>query len=145
MAAQNYKNHKKSYPAHHFIFYPIILLLIAVGIRHSMKFEEQRALWIFLTIVVAMLGWLSFMVRQHYGMTLQDRIILTELRYRYFVLTGERFEPLEAQLSKGQLFAVRFAPDEEFLALVQKAIAENLSSDAIKRSIINWKADNGRV
>jgi hypothetical protein len=143
--AQHYNHHKRYYTSHHFVFYPIILGMISFCIVYGMKHEEQRVLWIFLAMLVGMLGWLSFMVRQHYGMTLQDRIIFTELRYRYFVLTGERFEPLEAQLQKGQLFALRFAPDEEFVELVKKAIAENLDSDTIKRSIKNWKADNGRV
>lgn len=85
------------------------------------------------------------MLRQHYALTLQDRIIKLEIRYRYFSLTGERLELLEEKLSDSQLFALRFAPDEELPNLVNKAISENLSGTQIKKSIQNWRADNQRV
>ncbi len=85
------------------------------------------------------------MLRQHYALTLQDRIVRLELRYRYFTLTNERLELLEKNLSESQLFALRFAPDEELPNLVDKAIAENLSATVIKKSIKNWLADNQRV
>ena len=35
------------------------------------------------------------MLRQHYALTLQNRIIRLELRYRYFTLTGKRFEEID--------------------------------------------------
>lgn len=85
------------------------------------------------------------MLRQHYALTLQNRLVLAELRYRYLATTGKRLEPLEENLTEGQLFALRFAPDDELEALTQRAIAENLTPDAIKRSIQNWRADLRRV
>ena len=145
MKIQNYGNHKRYYPAHHFVFYPVLLVLIGFGIFHAYMDPANCALWIFIIALLVMVGWLSFMVRQHYGMTVQDRIIFLELRYRYFVLTGQRFENLEKQLRKGQLFALRFASDEELPALAERAVNENLGSDEIKRAITNWKADWNRV
>ena len=85
------------------------------------------------------------MLRQHYALTLQDRIVRLELRYRYFALTGERLELFENQLSQSQLFALRFAPDDELPGLLKRALQENLSGNAIKKSIINWKPDYHRV
>lgn len=145
MKDQSYKSHKRYYIPHHLIFYPIMLALIGAGIYQSTLDGPLRGVWLFLTVLTALIAWLSFMMRQHYGMTVQDRIILLELRYRYFTLTGERFELIEEQLSKGQLFALRFASDAEFVPLLKRAIDEQLSSDAIKRSIKEWKADNQRV
>lgn len=145
MKDQSFTNHKRYYIPHHFVFYPIVLALIIFGIYKSRFDEAQSSIWIFLTILVAMIAWLSFMMRQHYGMTVQDRIILLELRYRYFTLTNERFEPIETQLSKAQLFALRFASDDEFVPLINRAIAEKLSSTAIKQSIKHWKPDHQRV
>lgn len=107
--------------------------------------NENRLIWIFLFLAFLSVTLLSFMLRQHYALTLQDRIVLQELRYRYFATTGQRLEPYEDKLSKGQLFALRFAPDEEMPALLEKAIAENLDSKTIKQSIKHWKADNQRV
>jgi hypothetical protein len=40
---------------------------------------------------------------------------------------------------------LRFAPDEELVALVDRAVKENLSAKDIKLSIKNWKADFYRV
>lgn len=145
MEEQNYSNHKRYYIPHHFVFYASVLVLTGLGVYQSIADERLRWVWLFLSALTMMVAWLSFMLRQHYAMTVQDRVILLEMRYRYFVLTGERFEPIEEQLSKGQIFALRFAPDEELLPLIQRALDEKLGSDAIKRSITNWKADRMRV
>jgi hypothetical protein len=85
------------------------------------------------------------MLRQHYALVLQNRIVRGELRYRYFVITGTRFEPMENLLNDGQVFALRFAPDEELPILVQRAVSEKMSSTAIKKAIVNWFPDNHRV
>ena len=52
---------------------------------------------------------------------------------------------LPTELKMGQIIALRFAGDAEFLALIQKAISENLSSKQIKEQIKNWKGDYYRV
>jgi len=95
--------------------------------------------------LLVIIAWLSFMMRQHYALNNQNRIVRLELRFRYYVLTGKRLEPIEQKLSFGQLAALRFASDEELPALTERAVNENLSSDAIKKSIKNWQADNMRV
>ncbi|MEL1243224.1 DUF6526 family protein [Flavobacterium sp. DGU11] len=145
MKSQNYKNHIRWYPPHHFVFYPVMMALFVVAVYQAIYNEPDRLLWIFLSALTAVIIWVAFMLRQHYALTLQNRIVIGELRYRYFVVTGQRLEPLEEKLSEGQLFALRFAPDEELAELAQKAISENLSANAIKKSIKNWKADNRRV
>jgi len=141
---QNFKNHIRYYTPHHFIFYPVMLLVMGFCVGRSFD-NENRLIWIFLFLAFFSITLLSFMLRQHYALTLQDRIVMQELRYRYFATTGKRLEPYEDKLSKGQLFALRFAPDEEMPALLEKAIAENLDPKAIKKSIKHWKADNQRV
>ncbi|MFP5436708.1 MAG: DUF6526 family protein [Bacteroidia bacterium] len=146
MATQNYHNHIRWYVPHHFIFYPVMLaLMVFCGYKAVNVSEAEQTLWIVLGIGFFTISWLAYMLRQHYALTLQNRLVLTELRYRYFVLTGNRFEPFEAQLSDGQLFALRFAPDEEFADLTKRAVSEKLSPDAIKKSIKNWNADYRRV
>lgn len=145
METQNYKNHIRFYPPHHFVFYPVMLILLGTSIYFIIADENLRTIWIFISILILAIILISFMLRQHYALTLQDRIVRLEIRYRYFTITGERLELLENKISDSQLFALRFAPDEELPNLVNKAILENLSSTQIKKSIQNWRADNHRV
>lgn len=145
MAKQNYNNHIRYYPPHHYVFYPIMMALFIVAAYQSYANDAQRVLWIFAAVIIAVITWLGWMLRQHYALTLQNRIVLAELRYRYFVVTEQRLEPLEEKLTEGQLFALRFAPDEELAGLVNRTVTEHLPADDIKKSIKNWKADNRRV
>ena len=85
------------------------------------------------------------MLRQHYALDNQNRIVRLEMRLRYFQLTGKRFEPLEQQLSFGQIAALRFASDEELLPLTDRTLKENLSAKQIKQSVTNWQGDYMRV
>lgn len=145
MAEQNFKNHVRWYIPHHFVFYPLAAVLMGVGVYFAVTLPEQRAIWVFAVALVLLLTWLSFMMRQHYGMTLQNRLVLLELRYRYFVITQHRFEALEQQLSFGQRAALRFASDDELPALAQRAVDEKLSPVEIKQAIVNWKGDYRRI
>lgn len=142
---QNYKNHLRFYIPHHFIFYPILLILIAFAVYWSFVDRANHFLWIFMAVILFLVGWLSYMLRQHYALTLQNRIVVLEMRLRYHVLTGERLELLEERLSFGQIAALRFAPDEELPALLQRALKEGLSPDEIKKAIRNWLPDHNRV
>ena len=145
MKKQDYKNHIRFYTPHHFVFYPLLLILLGVSVYFIFGREKESLLWGFISVLLLLFFGLAFMLRQHYALLLQDRIIRLELRYRYFALTNERLELLEDRLSDSQLFALRFAPDEELAALVKKALDENLSGNQIKKSIRNWKPDHHRV
>jgi hypothetical protein len=106
---------------------------------------KEKMIWAFISGIFVIIFCLAFMLRQHYALTLQNRIVRLELRYRYFSITGKRMEDFEHQLNDDQLFALRFAPDEELTALTERALNENLSGTAIKKAIINWKGDYDRV
>ncbi|MHA3786757.1 DUF6526 family protein [Flavobacterium hauense] len=145
MAEQSYKNHVRWYVPHHFVFYPLMLALFSFAVTQVILKEQDKLMWIFLSVLTAIITWVAYMMRQHYALTVQNRIVLLELRYRFFASTGERLEMYEGMLTEGQLFALRFAQDDQLLDLIKKAINEELSPDAIKRSIENWKPDNRRV
>jgi hypothetical protein len=144
MKPQNYNNHSRYYAAHHFVFYGLSLILLIVCIYQGLN-NGNTAVWFTLAFMTLMLVFLSLMLRQHYSLGNQNRIVRLEMRFRYYVLTHKRFEEIEKVLSKGQIFALRFAPDEELPALVERAVKENLSPDTIKRSIKNWLPDHMRV
>jgi hypothetical protein len=144
METQSYKNHIRYYLPHHFVYYPIIMAFLAFSVYFIFTTEDQL-IWTFISGIFVILFCLAFMLRQHYALTLQNRIVRLELRYRYFSITGKRMEDFEYQLNDEQLFALRFAPDEELPTLTEKALNENLSGTAIKKAIINWKGDYDRV
>ena len=144
MKKQSYKNHIRFYPPHHFIYYPIIMAFLSFSIYFAFT-TEDTIVWSFLSAIFVVLFCLAFMLRQHYALTLQNRIVRLELRYRYLASTRERFEKIENQLNDDQLFALRFAPDEELQNLVVRTLNENLTGKDIKKAIVNWKADHERV
>lgn len=142
---QQYSNHIRFYYPHHFVFYPIVALLTGTSTWMIFARPEHRPEWIFITLLLILSGWLSYMMRQHYALTLQDRVVRLEMRLRYYQLTQQTFEPLERQLSFGQLAALRFAADAELIALVERALREDLSPAAIKQAIVHWQSDEMRV
>lgn len=145
MKQQNYKNHIKFYPPHHFILLPLLAAAIFISCRNIFKYPLHQQFFTWITIVLVFIFFVAVMLRQHYALGNQNRIVRLEMRLRYFQLTGKSFEPLEQKLSFGQVAALRFASDEELPLLMQRAIDEHLSSKSIKQSIKNWQADYMRV
>ena len=144
MKTQSYKNHIRFYPPHHFVYYPIIIAFLSFSVYFAFTTKDV-ILWSFISAIFIILFCLAFMLRQHYALTLQNRIVRLELRYRYLAVTGKKLEDIEEQLNDDQLFALRFAADIELKELVQRVLTENLSGDKIKKSIQNWKGDYERV
>lgn len=145
METQNYSNHVRYYTPHHFVFYPVVLTCAGVCAYFFFQREEERLIWLALTGLFLLLAALSFMMRQHYALNNQNRIVRLEVYYRYFASTGKRLDTLIEPLSFGQLSALRFASDEEFVALTERTISEKLSPDHIKKSIKYWKPDYMRA
>lgn len=149
MADKPTKNTPMYYPWHHFVLVPAALVLAGYGIRRYLNVagndDEISRLWftvMFLAIVS--LGGL-IMLRQHYALSLQDRLIRLEVRQRYFELTGQSLRPLETQLQMKQILSLRFAGDAELPALVAAAAKENLSPKDIQARIQDFQFDHLRV
>ncbi|MDI1255503.1 MAG: DUF6526 family protein [Flavobacterium sp.] len=144
MKQQSYKNYIRFYTPHHFIFYPVMSILFGIC-AYQVFITKDKLVWLFIGLLFLAVIWLSFMMRQHYALTLQDRIVRMELRYRYYVLTGADFGAIESKLIDSQIFALRFCSDTELPDMVSRALKENLSGKAIKRAIRDWKGDYHRV
>ncbi|KFF19273.1 DUF6526 family protein [Chryseobacterium sp. JM1] len=145
MNEQNYKNHRKFYPSHHFIYLPILIILEIFGIYKIWDNPENQLIWILFSIVIFLLFYLAFMTRQHYALGLQNRMVMLEFKQRYFEIFGKRSDEVADQLKFSQIAALRFAYDDEFKELLGRALKENISGDEIKRSIKNWRADHQRI
>ena len=147
--SQNLKNHRKYYPLHHFIFYPIMLILLVLSLfefwDNAVDERGVSLIWLAISVIIISIIVLSFMLRQHYALGLQDRIIINEFKFRYLTLSGNRLESLPYQFSDAQIFALRFSEDEDLMELINNTIENDWSSSEIKQNIKNWKADNKRI
>jgi hypothetical protein len=113
----------------------VVNLVRALG-RGSGRIEAATVL--LLVVASAILFWYV----RVFPLKAQDRAIRAEENLRHYILTGGLLDP---RLSVPQIVALRFAPDEELPALAKRAVAEELSQEAIKRQIEVWKADLYRV
>ncbi len=145
MSDQNYKNHIRYYTPHHLVFYPVMLVLMGICAYYAAQDEANRVVFMLMGFICFAITWLSFMLRQHYALGNQNRIVRLEMRLRYYQLTHTRLEEYENKLSFGQIAALRFASDAELPSLLQRAVTEHLSPDEIKKAITDWQPDEMRA
>ena len=145
MKTQNYSNHKRYYIPHHFIFLPILAGLHILGVWKYFNDKENAFIWLLFSVIIFLIIYLTVMVRQHYALENQNRIIRLEFQQRYFEIFGERSDQVIEQLRFSQIAALRFAYDEEFKAILAQALNKDISGDEIKKSIKNWRPDYHRV
>jgi hypothetical protein len=142
MTEQNFSNHKRIHPLYHYIIAPLSLggcILSGINLAKATPANHYNAALIFVAFIILLcIG----SITRVYALKVQDRAIRSEENFRHFILTGK---PLDNRLRLGQIIALRFASDEELPGLAQKAIAENMRSADIKRSIKSWRADNKRI
>lgn len=145
MSEQNYKNHIRFYIPHHFIFLPMVTIMMIWGLVNAFIYEDKKLEWLLFSLLSFTILYLALMLRQHYALTNQNRIVRLEFRLRHFELFGESAKKVENQLTFDQLAALRFADDNEYRELLQLALKDHLKGDDIKKRIKNWQADNMRV
>lgn len=140
---QNFKNHTRFVTGYHRI---LALFLLSGLIGSTVNLFESlgtdnlysASLLLLLFLCCIMLYWYV----RVFPLKAQDRAIRAEENFRHFILCGK---PLPAGLRMSQIVALRFASDDEFLDLVNKALAENMTNKAIKLLIKNWRPDYHRV
>ena len=142
MKTQNFSNHSRLVAGWHGLTF-IAILAFWVGSFVNLADAEGAAVYSASLLSVAGFIFLCFFAFVRiFALKAQDRAIKAEENLRHFVLSGKL---LPASLRIGQIVALRFASDDEFVALAVKAAAENLTGKQIKQSITNWKADTYRV
>lgn len=140
MSNQSAASHSRYVPGFHFLTYAVILVAFFIAIILMVHRGVSHETVFYLLITIA-LGLLAFYLRR-FSVRNQDRIIRAEENFRSFRLTGKALAP---RLNRSQIIALRFAGDEEFVSLSQKAADENLSASQIKAAIQNWRADHHRI
>lgn len=142
MKEQNLENHSRYILLWHFIT-PTIMVAILVGSIINLANSARENIYsASLLVAISALLFIFYWYSRAFALGAQDRAIRAEENFRHFILTGKQ---LDSRLRMGQIIALRFAPDIEFVDLAKKAAEEGTTAKEIKKSIQNWKADNNRV
>ncbi len=143
MKEQSFKNHTRLVKGYHgFTFLLILALLIGAFINLYKSCCTNNLYSASLICLVSVIFLMMFWFTRSFALKAQDRAIRAEESLRYFILTGK---PLPSELRLSQIIGLRFASNDEFVALTHLAVSNKLSAKQIKESIKNWKADYNRV
>jgi len=144
MEQQNYKNHSRMAPKAYYVGIALALIVIVFSLIYVEDIPKSwdgsllPVLFFDLCVGVVLIGYFA----RAFALKAQDRAIRAEENLRHFAMTGKL---LDKRLTINQVIALRFASDEEFVLLAQKAADENISAKEIKMSIKNWRGDFYRV
>lgn len=142
MKEQNFKNHARTVPGFHGLLFVLIVLFGGGAISHFSRATTDNfylaSLLLLLFPILVVLMWFT----RTFALKAQDRAIRAEEKLRYFLLTQK---PMPDDLRLSQIIALRFASDQEYLELLERARSEKLSAKEIKAQIKSWKADHHRV
>lgn len=142
MTTQNYKNHTRLVPLWHFVGGFLLLALLGGSIVNFIHADAHTHYSAALILVIALILTIYFGYIRSFALKAQDRVIRAEENFRHYLLTGKQ---LDRNLRLRQIISLRFASDEEFPALAQKAASEELTPKQIKLLIKNWRPDYNRV
>lgn len=140
--SQNYKNHRRFVPSYHFITTPVLIAVLIGAVVNLVNASPESIYSASLILVLTLVVISVFFHARIFALKAQNRAIRAEENFRHYLLTGK---PLDPRLRIGQIIALRFASDAELPSLAEKAVAESLSNDAIKKAIQNWRPDYNRV
>lgn len=141
MAEQSFQSHTHHPRAMYLAsLFWLIALVLWIG---QTFFGWDATTWIVAAILAALAPLVA--ISRWYIVRLQDRIIMLEVKIRAAELLTAGQDALLAKLSTKQIAALRFASDEEFGALLERAARENLSPREIKAAIRTWRPDYHRT
>lgn len=134
---QTRARHTRFDPWFHFTLIPGLLFFliwtVVYFVRHT---RTEPAMFVVIAILMFLM---AFRVRP-YALKVQDRVIRLEERLRLERLCGKIPE-----LTEAQWIALRFAPDDEAVALAGRASSEGWKPKQIKDAIRIWRSDHWRV
>ncbi len=139
---QSFAHHLRFDPPFHFFVVPVTLINLIVAIVHLVRFPGVLSAWVLVLSLAAVVA--VFKIRLN-ALRVQDRLIRLEERLRLMTVLPEPLRSRIPELSVDQLIGLRFASDAELPGLVNRAFNEKLNRTAIKKAVVNWRADLWRV
>ncbi|HEY4087714.1 MAG TPA: DUF6526 family protein [Bryobacteraceae bacterium] len=144
MEQQSYAKHAQFVPPFHYVLAPLAILAVLGAVANLVRAlgHGNGRLSAAVLMLLALVGFGALLFGRLFALKVQDRVIRSEENMRHYLLTGK---PVDSRVTVDQLIGLRFAADTEFLALAQRAAAEQLTRDAIKRAIQTWRPDHARL
>jgi hypothetical protein len=141
MAEQSFKSHThRSTPTTLLSLFAVMALVFEI---QTTFFGRERRGWAVMMITLAL--FVVAYISRVYTVKLQDRIIRLEEKIRAAELLPAGGDAQLAKLTPKQIVALRFASDEEFATLLDRAARENLKPKDIKAAIKTWRPDFHRT
>jgi len=142
---QNFKSHGRLDPPYHFVLGLVLLANLVFAIFHLVNHRADSAIASSWVLVLSLAVFIPYIKLRTYPLKVQDRVIRLEERLRLQALAPAQWHAQIYRLTEDQLIALRFAADDEVVALAKQALEENLSRKQIKERIKNWRPDYWRV
>ena len=144
MATQSYENHTQLVTGFHKVLLPIIFLTLIGSVVNLVESwgDHQRMYSASLIVVLTACLMLTALFARMFALKAQDRAIRAEENLRHLAMTGKLLDP---RLTVKQIVGLRFASDDEFVALARKAAEDGMAQKAIKQAVKKWRADTYRV
>jgi hypothetical protein len=141
---QGYSNHTQIVPMYHYVILGLLqLTFIGACVNLYQSWGDHTRLYsasLLVTLTLATL--LLALYARAFALKAQDRAIRAEEQLRHYMLTGKA---LDSRLTVRQIVGLRFASNDEFVGLAQRAAEQNLPAKEIKQAIKQWRADTYRV
>jgi hypothetical protein len=139
---QNFKNHGRIDPPFHMVLATVLFVnLVMVGIYAYNNWSLFTGWLVILSIAV----WIPVLKLRLYPLKVQDRVIRLEERLRLQALAPAEWHAQIYKLTEDQLVGLRFAADDEVVALAKEALEQNLTRKQIKERIKSWRPDDWRI
>lgn len=140
---QTFETHARWHPIFHFFIVPVTAINVIVTIVVAVRWFSPLAAW---NVVVAMAVAALAAIARFYATKNQDRIIRVEETVRMWRVLPPDLRARIADLTTGQMVALRFCGDDELPELVRSVLSGELRGRRnIKSRIRTWRADHQRV
>jgi hypothetical protein len=140
--AQNLKNHVRFDPPYHFVLLAVLVVNLGFAVYHLVRHFGYSSAWL---VVLSLAAFIVLVKLRTYPLKVQDRVIRLEERLRLQTLAPTEWHTQMCHLSEDQLIGLRFAADDEVVALAKQALEEKLTRKQIKERIKDWRADDWRI
>jgi uncharacterized protein DUF6526 len=150
---QSFENHRVIFPLYHHVLAGVLAINTAWSLWRLIHALWRRTGWYdtidsLVALLLAGVLWIVFRLVREWPLRAQDRVIRLEMQMRLDRILPEDLKPRVAELSPGQIVALRFASDEELPALFRRVVDEKIGAggkrDEIKRLIKDWQPDTFR-